>query len=260
MKKNMNLMLHAIKTISLVLVLGLALSACAQTRKLGADTWKEEVLLHDDRKIMVTRSQTYGGRHEIGQPAPVKEHSINFKLPGSIKSITWVSEYGEDLGRTNFKLLALHVLKDTPYLVAVPNLCLAYNKWGRPNPPYVIFKLEAEQWTRIALNEFPSEFKDNNLVINNQGEAQILTGASVVTAEFVKKLNDELTQPEYKTILREKINYDPQCIPMVSNGKGVWRATAWFETKPTFDACLTACFHDNYDEKHCPCNSIFQRK
>jgi len=186
-----------------VLTFGVSMSADAGLFGSGVTSWKEEVLLHDGQRIIVERSQTYGGRHEVGQSVPVKEHVISFKMPGSSKAITWTSEYGEDLGRTNFKLVALHVVKETPYLVAVPNLCLAYNKWGRPNPPYVIFKHDGNKWDRIPLNELPAEFKDANLVINNQGEAEILTAQSLVTAEFVKKLNDELPQPEYKTILRK---------------------------------------------------------
>lgn len=188
-----------------IVTLGVSMSADAGLFGSGGTSWKEEVLLHDGQKIIAQRSQTYGGRHEIGQSMPVKEHVISFKMPGSDKTISWTSEYGEELGRTNFKLVALHVVKDTPYLVAVPNLCLAYNKWGRPNPPYVIFKHDGHRWGRIPLSELPVEARETNLVINNQGEAEIVAAQSLVTAEFVKKLNGELDKPEYKTILREPL-------------------------------------------------------
>lgn len=179
------------------------LGACTALPVSCADSWKEEVLLHDGQKIMMERSQTYKGNSEIGQPTPVGEHTIRFKLPGSDKQLSWTSEYGEDLGRTNFKLVALHVLKDTAFLVAVPNLCLSYNKWGRPNPPYLVFKHDGNHWVRAALGDLPVEFKTVNVVINNQGEARILAGKGLVSAEVVQKLNAELEQPEYKTILRE---------------------------------------------------------
>jgi len=134
------------------------LGACMSTTAMGAgDSWKEEVLLHDGQKMMVERSQTYGGRREIGQSPPVKEHKISFKLPGTANSITWTSEYSEELGRTNLKAVALHVLNKKPYIVSVPNLCLSYNKWGRPNPPYVVFRHDGKDWNRIALNELPVE-------------------------------------------------------------------------------------------------------
>ena len=126
----------------LILIMGTGMNAFGFLGFGNTEKWKEEVLLHDNSKIVVERSQTRGGRREIGQPPPVKEHVISFKMPGTSKSITWKSEYGEDIGRSNFNLLAVHILKGTPYIVASPNLCLSYNKWGRPNPPYVIFKYD----------------------------------------------------------------------------------------------------------------------
>src|SRR4030067_931887 len=91
-------LLRVFKTIGLVLILWVSMSAYAGFLGLGGDSWKEEVLLHDGSKIIVKRSQSYGGRHEIGQPSPIKEHTISFTLPNSHKAITWTSAYGEDLG------------------------------------------------------------------------------------------------------------------------------------------------------------------
>jgi hypothetical protein len=109
---------------------GVSMSAGAGFLGFGGTSWKDEVLLHDGSKMIVERSQSYGGRHEIGQSSPVKEHTITFSLPNSGKTISWTSEYSEDVGRANFNLLALHILNSTPYLVVEPNLCLSYNKWG----------------------------------------------------------------------------------------------------------------------------------
>lgn len=173
------------------------------------DSWKEEVLLHDGRKIIVKRSQTYGGRHEIGQSPPVKEHSITFTVPETGQDVSWTSEYGEELGRANFYALALHILDSRPYLVVEPNLCLSYNKWGRPNPPYVIFKYDGATWQRIRLEELPQEFRGINLVISTKGSQRdiekLASDSGYVPAEGVRKINASLRQPEYKTILREPV-------------------------------------------------------
>lgn len=253
--------LNTLKALGLILTMALGLSACAVMPAMGADSWKEEVLLHDGQKIVVERSQTYGGRHEVGQAPPVRELTIAFTLPGSGKRITWTSEYGAELGRTNFKLAALHVLNEMPYLVALPNLCLSYNKWGRPNPPYVVFKYEGNAWKRIPLQEFPAELKDVNMVVNNAGETSILLARPLITADMVKELNGQLTQPEYKTILREPLaNYDPECIEMVSNGKGLWRAAAWFSKRSNLAACEAGCRDEKFDDTHCPCKKLFERK
>ena len=83
--------------------------------------------------------------------------------------------------------------------------CLAYNKWGRPNPPYVFFKYDGNAWQRIPLSEFPAEFKNINLVINTLAHEMEISSQSPVRAELVKKLNSSLEQPEFKTILREPV-------------------------------------------------------
>lgn len=201
-------LLKTLHTTILTLTMGMSMNADAGLFGFGGDSWKEEVLLHDGQKIILQRSQSYGGRHEIGQSSSVKEHSIDFTLPGTNKRITWTSEYGEDLGRTNFNLLAVHVLNGTAYIVVEPNLCLSYNKWGRPNPPYVLLKHDKNAWQRIAMEILPPDFKTLNVVINNSRINDINGAASktgYVLAEDVGKINSSLRQPEYKTILREAV-------------------------------------------------------
>lgn len=180
-----------LKTPILILLLTLGVSSVTNAALfgLGGDSWKEEVLLHDGQTMIVERLQSYGGRSEPGQSGPIREHAISFRLPGSDKPITWISEYGEDLGRANFNLLAVHVLNSTPYVVTSPNLCLSYNKWGRPNPPYVFFKYEGNAWQRIALEAFPAEFKTINVVLSTQKvEAGILSRTGLTSAERVREL------------------------------------------------------------------------
>ncbi len=168
----------------------------------GETRWKEEVLLHDGNMIVVSRWQSYGGRYELDQTPPIKEHRITFSLPGSNKNITWTSEYGEDIGRTNFNPIGLHIMNRTPYVVAVPNLCVSYGKWGRPNPPYVFFRYDGTAWLRISLQDVPAEFTTVNLVINTVGHRKELNHLEIASAKQVKKMNSSLKQPEYQSILR----------------------------------------------------------
>lgn len=245
-----------------------SLAACAGPSETGAFSWKEEVLLHDGSKIIVERSQTYGGSHELGQSSPVKEHTFKFTLPGSSQAVTWVSEYGEDIGRTNFNLLALHILNGTPYIVASPNLILSYNKWGRPNPPYVFFKYDGRAWQRIPLSEFPAEFKAINLIVNNGREEDIgrlMSKRGYVLAEDVSKLNSSLTQSEYRTIQRvplERWNDRPagsNSGKMVRTEEG-WVGIDWFENQPSNDACKKLCNNMKVSSENCPCNTLFKGK
>lgn len=222
--RNGCLLLRLFNTIGLVLTLGVSISADAGLFGFGGDSWKEEVLLHDGSKIIVKRSQSYGGRHEIGQTPPIKEQDITLTLPGTNRAITWKSEYSEDIGRANFNLLALHILNGTPYIVTVPNLCLSYNKWGRPNPPYVFFKYNGKRWQRIPLTEFPATFKEINLVASTKRHKDTLMAQPMVTAALVRELNGELEQPEYKTILREPLNPGSMDCPVMVRIKGGWES------------------------------------
>jgi hypothetical protein len=197
-----HLLLRLFKTICLVSTLGVSMSAYGMDQF----SWKEEVLLHDGSKIVVTRSQSHGGRGETGQ-SPIKEHSITFTLPGSNKSITWKDEYSDDVGHSNFDLLALHILNDTPYIVAFPYGSIAYKKWGSPNPPYVFFKYDGNTWQRIPLIEFPSEFKNINVVINTSAHEAEINSQSLVRTEAVKKFNSSLKQEEYKNIIRTPLDH-----------------------------------------------------
>jgi hypothetical protein len=255
------LWLKQITNIAIILMMGVSLSACAGlfNRTLS---WKEEVRLHDGQKIIVKRSQSYGGRHEIGQPSPIKEHTISFTLPNSSKAITWTSEYGEDLGRTNFNLLAIHVLNGTPYIVTSPNLCLSYNKWGRPNPPYVFFKYDGKAWQRIGLEEFPAEFKTINVALDIQGrEVEELDKMGFASVDKIKQLNAHTTIPEYKGILRDLIRSAGEgCGEMVYDGNGGWDGIGWFSEQPSKEACLKYCEQKKMAAQYCPCNTLFNGK
>lgn len=244
--------LKQIAKFGLLFLLGASMSACSTS-------WKEEVLLHDGQKIIVKRSQSRGGSHEFGQPPPIKEHTISFVLPNSNKTIAWTSEFGKDIGRSNFDLLAVHVLNGTPYIVATPNLCLSYNKWGRPNPPYVFFRYDGNAWQRISLLEFPVEFKTINVAANTLGDEDRLTNFGFVSAEKIKELNDEFKQPEYKTILREPIQDAGAGCGELIRVKDGWEGTGFFSGQPSKEACLKYCERNEVPTQNCPCNRFFKQ-
>lgn len=171
---------------------------------LGGDSWKEEVLLHDGTRLIITRSQTYGRPLEIGQSPSIREHTVTFTLPHTNKSISWTSEYAKEFRHTNFHLLAVHVLNGMPYIVTEPDLCPSYRKWGWPNPPYVLFKYNGTIWQRIPIEGLPAEFTTMNVVIGLSRQfVDAMVKQRVVSVEQIQKWNNQLPQPEYRTILRE---------------------------------------------------------
>lgn len=245
------LWLQRIAQLGLILMLGASMSACSTS-------WREEVLLHDGSKIIVARYVDRGGRHEIGQRQPIKEQSLSFVLPNTSQRVKWEDNYSEDIGMASFLPMQLEIFNGTPYIVASPMGCLSYNKWGRPNPPYVIFKYDGKAWLRIPLQELPAESEVPNLVISSPDDAAKLASGGVVSAEKVKEQNTGFQQPEYRTILREPLAKGGQdCGEMVGNGKGAWIGIGWFREQPSYEACLSYCTKENMDVQHCPCNSIF---
>ena len=214
-----------IATLALFVLAAVSLSACAGLPFTGGSSWKEEVLLHDGRTLIVERSIIRRGRHEIGQPPPVGEQTIRFKLPQSRKTVRWTSAYDDDLGGSDFNLLAVHVLNDTPYIIAEPDLCLSYNKWGRPNPPYVIFRHDGAAWQRIPIEQLPAEFKTFNVVMAlPKRYTKIMAREGRVSAEKVRELNRiiEENNPHLRTILREPTTAgDVGCMELIFY-KGAW--------------------------------------
>lgn len=184
----------------LLTALGGGMNACA----MGGASWKEEVLLHDGSKLLVERSVERKGRHELGQKPPIGEQSLTFALPGTNESVTWEDRYSEDLGSANFTPMLLEIAKGTAYVVAAPMGCLSYNKWGRPNPPYVVFQYQDNAWNRVPLDALPPESSQPNLVISSPDDAAAKSARhGVLFAETIKLLNSGGNRAtEYRAILR----------------------------------------------------------
>jgi hypothetical protein len=149
---------------------------------------------------------------------------LEFVLPTTKESVVWTTEYSADVGLADFKPILLNFVRGQAYIVTVPMGCLSYNKWGRPNPPYVVFKYEGNEWKRIALLDLPAEITTPNLIISSPDEEAASVGKTLVSVEDIKRLNGELTQPEYQTILREPLSKERingMCMEMVLY-KGSW--------------------------------------
>lgn len=187
-------------TIGLALTLGGTMSACSSSSM----TWKEEVQLHDGRKIIVTRSHTYGRHGEIGQGRLISGRSILFKIPGTDESVEWSSD-------GSLSLLLLDFKDGVPYIAGKPNTCPSFNSWGRPNPPYVFFKYADKKWHRIPFQEFPDRLNTNIVVSTKSDEKTILQemrSRGYVTVEVQRKLNNDLDD-YIRNIVRTPITSGP---------------------------------------------------
>ncbi len=245
----------ALQRLVCLLASGLFLNACS------GESWKEEVLLHNGQKIIVERTVDRGGRHEVGQEPPIITQTLRFKLPTSGKEIEWKTEISHDIGLADFQPMNVDIFANNAYLVAWPVGCLAYNKWGRPNPPYIVFKHAGAAWQQIPMKDLPPEITRPNIIFGSPDTNAKKLGKGTITAAGVQGVNGRLEQPEFKAILREAIQYPaPGCINMVSNGKGQWLATAFFTQTKTIEACKAACVTEKFDPVLCPCTNLFERQ
>lgn len=178
-------------------MMGVSMSACSKS-------WKEEVLLHDGQKIIIERAEQLGSRPawESRERQTLSE-TIHFTIPETGRRVTWQMSFKNDDPEPNsINIIVLDIVNGTPYIGGYPAGCIAYNKWGRPNPPQVLFKYESNQWKRITLAEFPPQLVRANVIVGSP-PAELLK--SFYTAGQVDAENHDISTVEYKTILREAV-------------------------------------------------------
>ncbi len=224
--------------------------------------WQEEVLLHDGSKIVADRSVQRGGRHEIGQKTPYKQQSLEFIMPNSKQKVVWEDDFSKELGMANFLPMLLDIYNNAAYLVVYPVGCLSYNKWGRPNPPYVVFEFEGSAWRRIPLEKLPVEIKKPNLIFSSPDLAVEKAKTRFMSVEMIQTILSAYKQPQYQTILREPIPEGGQegCGKTNYYKNAGWLGIDWFTNQPTYEACIKFCNFKKILPQDCPCETIFKGK
>jgi hypothetical protein len=182
-----------------------SMNACGFLGLGGTTSWKEEVLLHDGTKIVIERLVNLGGKPTLdSRERRDLDETVTFSLPGSNKKITWQTDFRDSKPEPNsLNLLVLDIVNGTPYIATYAAGCIAYNKWKRPNPPYIFFKYDGNNWQRIPLEEFPAEISKVNVIVGRP-PAELLK--PFYTVEQVKKQNHNLHEEIYKTIVRTPLN------------------------------------------------------
>ena len=106
-----------------------------------------------------------------------------------------------------------------PYLATSPAGCIAYNKWGRPNPPYILFKYIGDAWQRIALEEFPAGLVHANLMPTPA--SSLLKPYYTVAAAKSEREGGNISAYA-RTILREAVKGVWSGCPEMVYYKGAW--------------------------------------
>lgn len=255
-----NGMMKRITKFAMLVMLGASMSADAGLFS-RSKAWKEEVALHDGKVLVVERHSNPADYLVPGSSEPpALDESLAFISPETNQRITWKTEYRNDLPDPNsLTPLLLDIVGGIPYMATSPAGCVSYNKWGRPNPPYILFKYEHEKWERISLQEFPPELVSANLM----GKPPLELLKPYYTVEQSRGWAQGKNIAEYaKTVLREPVtDIWAGCPKLISYGKqGGWIGLDWFTDQPSLDACLKFCIRKNVSSETCPCNEIFKEK
>jgi len=176
--------LKTVKGLIALLMTGL-LVGCAS----GVRNWQEQVILPDGRELIVERSHTLSNRFDreisaINAPPSATAYTVAIPLPNGGKAI-WEAEH------MNMIPIAVTTDSKTAYLIASPFNCKSYARLGRPEPPFAVFKYEGNRWARVAIEMFPGQISEANLMIDTSNQE---IEKSPISAKTVKRLNEGIVR------------------------------------------------------------------
>ncbi len=202
--------------LAVLIVLGTSMNAFGFWGFGDSSSWKEEVLLHDGKTIVVERKQTYGSKPTIdSRERSVLDEEWTFQNPANQQHVVWKNNLRRPPEGSSLMLMILGIKDSAPYIATSPAGCIAYNHWGRPNPPF--FRYDGAQWQRIPLAEFPAEFKEANVVVGGRGSPEKQSGKTLSVA-MVHEQN-KLLESHHRTILREPMAASKLCPPELTGFK-----------------------------------------
>lgn len=132
--------------------------------------WKEEVLLHDGRMIVVERTAT---REPSGFPAANRGRYLESELKYEPLGIYWKGTSQQD---------SLEIFDGIPYLVIWPGSEAAFCK-GKPAEtlPIRILKMQGKDWIDIDPTTFPVDQANYNLYLRYWGNKPSEDAKGLVT-------------------------------------------------------------------------------
>lgn len=154
-----------------LLLLASLLTAC------GPDVarWKEEVMLHDGRMIVVERMAS---REHSGFPNANRGRYLEFELKYSPMNVMWHTDKG-------IQHVSFEVFDGVPYMVLHVGNELAFCK-GKADSilPIRIIKLQDGQWVDVPQENFPLDQANINLYFSYWGNNTSEDTRGLVTWKF----------------------------------------------------------------------------
>lgn len=178
--------LNLCKTTLLIPALSMPLLAACSGKAFEPFDWKEEIQLHDGRKVIAERVDTYGGPREPSQSEPnTNERTIKFVDPSDPEK-TYTHKI---TGSSNYLMLDFYEGK--PWLVVRVGPFSTNTRC--PIGTYDTYSWDGQQWVQRSFKERPKEFIKPNMA----------TSYSVDAPERRRK-GQLLTKEEIQKILSDK--------------------------------------------------------
>jgi hypothetical protein len=168
----------------LILLLLIPLAAACGPTKLE---WKEEILLHDGRKIIAERTELGGGRAEPGQSGAPKKRTISFPDPKNPKQ-----RYTHSVtGNSNYLLVDFDET-GSPWMIVYVGVFS--DDTDCPNGTYQTFKWIGSGWQSVIYGTLPKLFKEPNLPVgyivdaapHGKPTGDLRTQKGLLSAETIK--------------------------------------------------------------------------
>jgi len=185
---------YVAKCVAIIAMSALVTIGCESRKKLA---WRQEARLHDGRVIVVDRlSEQRSGSFPENVVLEYRQE-ISFANPNTGQRASWELPTGLGIWMLDFD-------GATAYTVLKTKSIADYNRWDCPNPPWVVYRYQADSWDRLPIDELPTHFrKPNMLAAANSDEKSSADG--LVTAQELDRHFKRL-DPPYQTISREKVS------------------------------------------------------
>ena len=144
----------------LLLTVLLSLSGCGVPER---EQWKEQVTLHDEREVPVSRVAWQQWLFDDAQGQTWRyRYSIKVVNPNSGKVVRWAGRWSE-------RPIIVEFDQRYAYVVLLPEKCnLDMTRYGNPNPPYVVLRRADgwfQKWHQVQLGEYPASLRRINLIL-----------------------------------------------------------------------------------------------
>ena len=242
---------------TLAVLIGVTLLVAVIVTACHRKSWREEVVLHDGRTMVVQRSQKLDGYPTIAsRERSVIEEKWVFPFAGKAEPVVWTTGFCMPPKCGSLMLLRVDLVGGVPYIATRPAGCIAYNYWGRPNPPYVFFKYDDGKWRRIKIGEFPKELSTPNVVV---GRPDPKHRSGLLSKSVIKEENRPLESYDGHISRQPITGGNTSCERLVQDGNGGWLSPDWFWRQPNQRACLSMCKRKSISGQYCICDNYFKK-